>query len=1119
MAISLFFRHFTQQSARCAILIALIISGDRNSVAQATSQDIRGWDATLPLGNTRVIDFMTEEGTWMSLDVSPDGKWILFDLLGHVYRLPEAGGQAECLTQDSGIALNIQPRYSPDGRQIAFVSDRSGQLGLWVMGSDGANPRLVFVDPDTRIRIPKWMPDGRGIVAVRQLRTRRAAFHRTITQLWMFPVNGSPPRPLVADDLAQSHWPSISSDGRFLYYHASYYIGRMLMTYSGHHLRRYELATGDIEQIRPNDSDAVRAAAHIPDSHIRSIYMDPVPEYTAVMAPEVSPDGRFLAFARQMPNKTFRYRGHAYAPRTALWVRDLRSGDERAILDPITTDMSRSHAKYSVDRILPGYGWTPDSKEIVVLEGGKIRRVATETGQVREIPFRARVRRTISGYVRGKTDIDDEGFESKFLKWPAASPDGRSLLFVSMGRVWRMALPNGQPERLTSNSGPAFEMTPSWSPDGSTIAYTTWDDQNRGHLWTMASEGGHARRLTQNAAEYIHPVWSPDGSSVVVTQGKGASVTEDPWGSDPDWSYVKIGVSGGAAPTQISLPRSGKLSRPNFGADGGLYYRTRAREYEMLRKIDPVTEKHEDVILFPFVSWASGNPDYHSVISPDDRFLAFVYDHNVFVQRLVRPWEGPGPQVVVGEPARDIPELQRVPVIGGMHLNWRSSTTIEFISGNTYASYDVEKRRTETVDIRLQVKRDRPTGTVALKGARIITLEGDEVLASGTVVVRRNRILSVGSSGHPKADREINLEGKTIIPGLIDVHAHNSRATAGLVSQHPVGAAVTLAYGVTTTFDPGASLESATPMQELIAAGTVTGSRIFGVGDIVTHIGHHVEFQTVQGARREVERRADWGAIGLKNYTISRRDQQQKLIHAARLHGGLSVTAEGGTLPHVLAMVLDGQTGWEHQLYIFPLYEDLTQFLGRAGVVYSPTVSVCGHWRGAAYHFRGKHNLVEDEKYRLYFPRDHLERAMRRSSNVALENYSFPMVAEGAADVIRAGGYAAIGDHAEQYGLGSHWEVWSYATAMKPLEALKVGSLYGAYFIGLDHELGSIKADKLADLIILNSNPLEDIHNTTDILYVMKNGRLYDGKTLDQVWPDKVPIGPAPWRPDAVPQN
>ena len=103
------------------------------------------WDTTKARGQTREIDFDTSEGTWMSLDLSPDGKWIIFDLLGHIYRMPSSGGKAECLTQDTGVALNMNPRFSPDGKTIAFVSDGKGQNNVWLMDADGKKDRKSVV--------------------------------------------------------------------------------------------------------------------------------------------------------------------------------------------------------------------------------------------------------------------------------------------------------------------------------------------------------------------------------------------------------------------------------------------------------------------------------------------------------------------------------------------------------------------------------------------------------------------------------------------------------------------------------------------------------------------------------------------------------------------------------------------------------------------------------------------------------------------------------------------------------------------------------------------------------------------------------------------------------------
>ena len=146
------------------IIAVLSMTGSNFPAAQAQEK----WDITVPRGNTREISFTTEQGTWMSVDISPDSSWVVFDLLGHIYRLPASGGRAVSLTQNSGMAVNSHPRISPDGREIAFVSDRGGQDNLWVMAADGSSPRPVFADMNARVAEPTWSPDGKQILVIRR---------------------------------------------------------------------------------------------------------------------------------------------------------------------------------------------------------------------------------------------------------------------------------------------------------------------------------------------------------------------------------------------------------------------------------------------------------------------------------------------------------------------------------------------------------------------------------------------------------------------------------------------------------------------------------------------------------------------------------------------------------------------------------------------------------------------------------------------------------------------------------------------------------------------------------------------------------------------------------------
>ena len=199
---------------RFAMRVVWMMAAVAFLTTSATAQDADDdWDVTLARGETYEIDFETDEGTFMSVDVSPDGTYLVFDLLAHIYRVPVEGGEAECLTADSGVALNFHPRISPDGTTIAFVSDRGGQNNLWVMDADGSNPRQVFEDLNVRVFEPAWMPDSDYIVV------RRQSLGRPRTSgIWMYHREGGSGIELVKKDVRRASWPSISSDGRDLYY-------------------------------------------------------------------------------------------------------------------------------------------------------------------------------------------------------------------------------------------------------------------------------------------------------------------------------------------------------------------------------------------------------------------------------------------------------------------------------------------------------------------------------------------------------------------------------------------------------------------------------------------------------------------------------------------------------------------------------------------------------------------------------------------------------------------------------------------------------------------------------------------------------------------------------------
>jgi hypothetical protein len=500
------------------------------------------------------------------------------------------------------------------------------------------------------------------------------------------------------------------------------------------------------------------------------------------------------------------------------------------------------------------------------------------------------------------------------------------------------------------------------------------------------------------------------------------------------------------------------------------------------------------------------------VPSPSGRWVAYQDRFNVFLARFDGPASYTAPLQWSGDRAvsPDPGAVKQLSFAGGIQPRWRTPTILEFVSGNRYFTYDVERGKLDTVTIKLDLPRPIPTGRIALTNARIVTLENRQVIERGTIVVEGSRIACVGRCPTQGVARVMDLGGKTVVPGFVDVHAHHlGGSPVPVYSTRRNESALYLAHGVTTVLDPSADPILALSVAEMVDAGRIVGPRTFTTGDAMMPAPGSQGPATYEEMANYVNRLADWGAISIKFYLAPTRQQRQWVAEAARRRG-LSVTNEGADLTYNLSCILDGHTGWEHPMMYVPLYSDASKFFGLAGAVYSPTLAVAGAGYWSEEYFQSRADLWNNPKLRRFTPWSRLVRSIATAER-PLEEYSFPIMAEAVADIVHAGGKASIGGHGEQTGLDSHWEMWVYGTALRPMETLEVASLGGAYMLGLEDVLGSIKVGKLADLVVLRSNPLTDIRRTTDIASVMKGGVLYDGDTLDEVWPNRRPYGPYPW--------
>lgn len=1053
-----------------------------------------GWDATLARGKTRQIAFSTTEGTSMSVDISPDSQWIAFDLLGHIYRVAASGGNAVSLTQGSGVALNFHPRISPDGRQVAFISDRDGQDNLWVMNADGSRPRQVTRTLNARYVEPAWAPDGRSIVVVRRDPTA-VGFYRTRDSIWRYDVADGAEAAVATEPNGQLHWPSLSGDGRQLYFHESGATGRL------HRLRRLDLASGHIADITP-----VKPESWVYDYR-------PLGEF----APQISPDGRYLAFARKISRGLVEFRGHEFGPRTALWLRDLTDGTERIIVDPLDLDQADAHVPHQ-DRVMPGYAWQSDGKGLYFSQGGKLRRVAIDSGQITTIPFRAEVRRTISEQARGDFAAGGATFTARALRWPASSPDGRTLVFEAVGMLWRAAIAPGgaigAPTRLTDwpaggadRDSEVFERTPEWSPDGKWVVFTSWRQKDGGgQVWKVPAAGGSPVRVSRSVGDYLHPHWLADGRIAVSKWDPAIERTPLGQGWTVEWltpagavaKAVETGTlaDGGTIGNDVlalrlagtretdqpigqdRTPQDARGELLRFGADGG-------RPVAVVKIAGTPTR----------VVWA-----------PDGRHAAFERHGEIFL------WTGSasaGDTIQASVESGLIVKLSRA---GGTNPRWRRADVLEWFSANDYQTYSVSGARGTAHRVTLSVPTDRPKQKLALVGARIVTLASPGVIARGDIVVTDDRITCVGACSTAGA-KVIDVAGATIIPAWADVHAHHLGDIDPTIPAKHAASARFLAYGVTTVHDPcGDARVEAYALAEMIKAGRIVGPRSYTTGDCVRTWGGAGDIDSLADAENHVARRLKAGTLSIKSYAVATRIQRQWLIDAGRRQGAV-MTAEGQGLLFNLALVMDGTTGWEHWLQRLPVYSDVTQFLGAAKVFWSPQIYRGGffpHQPGVEY-WLGRADLAKDEK--VWALSEWQPLAMRqRSGKFDLSAFAFPMMAEAAIDVQQAGGMAAVGGHSEVEGLDSHWEVWSLGMAGKPAEALTAASVGGTNFLGLGKDLGRITPGRLADLIVLDADPLDDITNTRRIRYVMKGGRLFDVSSLAEVAPTQRPYGARPWQ-------
>jgi len=746
----------------------------------------------LSLEPGRTFDFDLSEGSWIALDVSPDGKTIVFDFLGDIYSIPISGGSATQLT--TGMQFDAQPRYSPDGTEIIFISDESGGENVWTLNLADQEKKQITKGNDNRYQGPEWTPDGKYMIASRQ---GGDGAHK----IWLYHVDGGSGIAMVKEPNALRMLEgAFSKDDPYVWFserNGSWTYNAPMPQYQ---ISTYDRVTGEM--------------------------ITQTSRYGSAFRPTPSSDGKWLVYATR------------HDTHTGLILRDLATGDESWLAYPIQHDDQESRASRDV---LPGFSWTPDDKSIVISYGGKIHQIEVASKKVTEISFNVKSSIALGPELDFDYPISDEAqFTITQIRDVAPSPDGKQLAFTALNELYLMDLPNGTPKKLLDLDETQAE--PAWSPDGQWLAFVTWQAEG-GKVYKVRPNGSNLTQLNKTDGVFQSPVWNNDGTRIVLIKGQAEDFRNALQRTAFRGTSDLIWVSAAGSGNNFICYTDGR-SNPHFTKNSDRIYLSGRAGLVSIRW-DGTDEKAHIQVTGKAAPGSSDAPkaDWIKMAREGDQALAAI-GMDLFVVTVPQVSDK-ATSISVADAKNAAFPSRKLTDIGGQFPAWGwDNNLVHWAVGNAHVAFSLSdakafevqkaadakaKKEAEKVESddpeegaekkeekddtpkeyepterRIEVKsaRDIPQGTMLLKNARLLTMKNNEVLEGTDILIDNNRIKEIGKN--IQVDRNVKVidaTGKTIVPGFVDTHSH---------FRHPVNLhrgefwpyLTNLAFGVTTTRDP-----------------------------------------------------------------------------------------------------------------------------------------------------------------------------------------------------------------------------------------------------------------------------------------------------------------------------